>query len=27
MLMNGYIGSSKDARHLQDRILGLLIHD
>jgi len=27
MLMNGYIGSSKDARHLQDRILGLFIHD
>jgi D-alanyl-D-alanine carboxypeptidase/D-alanyl-D-alanine-endopeptidase (penicillin-binding protein 4) len=27
MLMNGYIGSSKDYRQLQDRILGLLIHD
>lgn len=27
MLMNGYIGSSREYRQLQDRILGLLIHD
>jgi len=27
MLMNGYIGSSKEYRQLQDQILGLLIHD
>jgi D-alanyl-D-alanine carboxypeptidase/D-alanyl-D-alanine-endopeptidase (penicillin-binding protein 4) len=27
MLMNGYIGSSREYRQLQDQILGLLIHD
>ena len=27
MLMNGYIGSSKDCRNLQDNILAILVHD
>jgi len=27
MLMNGYIGSSREYRQLQDQIIGLLIHD